>query len=216
MTLFSMLTIVDYIVIAVLVLSAILSTLRGMTREFLGLAGWFLAIFLAYISAPYLEPQIARFINIDVLSQILAWTIPFVASVVVWYILASIISPGLKRAGLGALDNWLGAFFGLIRGVLFVVAAYLGSAIVLQGDKNLPDQVTASVSAKISRDILTLATPLIPDGFQLMVGQVQNGDITLDDISPDAPELVKRGKQNVEAGTANTANALELLEDEQN
>ena len=42
----SALTLFDYAVILVLIISAILSTLRGMTREFLGLTGWFISILL--------------------------------------------------------------------------------------------------------------------------------------------------------------------------
>ena len=40
---FSGLTYFDYIVLIVISISAIFSMLRGMTREFLGLAGWVIA-----------------------------------------------------------------------------------------------------------------------------------------------------------------------------
>ena len=49
MTILAALTIFDYGVIAVLVISALFSTLRGMTREFLGLMGWFIAIALSRV-----------------------------------------------------------------------------------------------------------------------------------------------------------------------
>jgi membrane protein required for colicin V production len=45
----SALNILDYAIIIILVVSAILSTLRGMTREALGLVGWPIAIFAANI-----------------------------------------------------------------------------------------------------------------------------------------------------------------------
>ena len=41
---FTALTVVDYAVVFVLIVSAIFSTLRGMTREFLGLLGWVVAV----------------------------------------------------------------------------------------------------------------------------------------------------------------------------
>ena len=41
---FTTLTIVDYAVVFVLFLSAVFSTLRGMTREFLGLLGWVVSV----------------------------------------------------------------------------------------------------------------------------------------------------------------------------
>ena len=51
---FSGLTYFDYIVLIVISISAIFSMLRGMTREFLGLAGWLIAVFIAVTSAPAL------------------------------------------------------------------------------------------------------------------------------------------------------------------
>ena len=43
---FISLTYFDYIVLVIIGLSAVFSMLRGMTREFLGLAGWVLAVFM--------------------------------------------------------------------------------------------------------------------------------------------------------------------------
>ena len=216
MSIISMLNFVDYIVLVVLIVSAILSTLRGMTREFLGLAGWFIAIFLAKIIAPNLEPVIAEYLNVDVLVPILAWTIPFVSTVVIWFIIASLISPGLKKAGLGALDKWFGAFFGVVRGVLFVVAAYLGGAVIVNGEQNLPTVLTQSVSGDVSRSILSLSKPIIPSNVQDILEQVESVDIEIGDLAPDAPELVERRKDNVETGTTNITNQLDLLADEVN
>lgn len=216
MSILAMLNFVDYIVIGVLAISAILSTLRGMTREFLGLAGWFISIFIANVSAPQLEPIISEYLNIDVLVPILAWTLPFITTVVVWFIIASLIAPGLKKAGLGALDKWFGAFFGLLRGVLFVVAAYLGGAMLFNGETNLPQSMTGSLTGQTSRTILTIAQPIVPSSFQEMLNDVQSVDIDLEDLAPDAPELVERGKDNVETGTTNVTDQLELLDDERN
>src|SRR6056300_925432 len=114
---FSSLTYFDYIVLVVIGLSAVFSMLRGMTREFLGLAGWVLAVFIAVTTAPVMTKWLSGFLKVDGLTDILSWALPFTATVVIWFILASLISPGLKRAGLGALDTWFGILFGVLRGV---------------------------------------------------------------------------------------------------
>ena len=116
---FTTLTIVDYVVIFALFLSAVFSTLRGMTREFLGLLGWVVSIVFANYAKPLLENPIADLIKSDGLSAALAWGLPFVATVIIWFILASLLSPGLTRAGLGSLDRWIGIIFGLVRGYLW-------------------------------------------------------------------------------------------------
>ena len=118
----SALNILDYAIIIILVVSAILSTLRGMTREALGLVGWPIAIFVAKYSAPAIELLIFSLINLGGIGKALSWALPFAVVVVLWFVLASILAPGLKRAGLGALDRWLGVIFGLVRGYVIVLA----------------------------------------------------------------------------------------------
>ena len=107
------LTIVDYSVIFALFMSAVFSTLRGMTRELLGLLGWAVSIVVANYAKPLLEDPIADLINADELTAPLAWGLPFAATVIIWFLLASLLSPGLTRAGLGSLDRWLGVIFGV-------------------------------------------------------------------------------------------------------
>ena len=70
---FTTLTIVDYAVVFVLFMSAVFSTLRGMTREFLGLLGWVVSVVVANYAKPLLEDPIADLINADGLSAALAW-----------------------------------------------------------------------------------------------------------------------------------------------
>ena len=72
---FTALTVVDYAVVFVLIVSAIFSTLRGMTREFLGL-GWVVAVVVANYARPLLEDPIADMIDADRLSAALAWGLP--------------------------------------------------------------------------------------------------------------------------------------------
>ena len=52
---FTTLTLVDYGIVFIFVLSATMSILRGLTREILGLAGWGVSILIANYSAPLLE-----------------------------------------------------------------------------------------------------------------------------------------------------------------
>ena len=120
----SALNILDYSIIIILAVSAILSTLRGMTREALGLVGWPIAIFAAIYSAPVIELLIFSLINLGGIGKALSWALPFAVVVVLWFVLASILAPGLKRAGLGALDRWLGVIFGLVRGYVIAVLTY--------------------------------------------------------------------------------------------
>ena len=119
------LNIIDFVAIIVLVISGGLATLRGMTRELMGLIGWPIAIIAAKLSAPYLQPTLAELIKVEGISDALAWGVPFVIVVILWFAFSSLVSPGLSKAGLGGLDRWLGFLFGLIRGFVIVLRGLL-------------------------------------------------------------------------------------------
>ncbi len=155
----ALLTIVDYAVFFVLFMSVVFSTLRGMTREFLGLLGWIVSIVVANYTKPLLEDPISDLINADGLSAALAWALPFAATVLIWFLLASLLSPGLTRAGLGSLDRWLGVIFGLARGYLLVLLLFIGTVLALEGENKLPATIQDAQS-----------TPLISQSAQYFVG----------------------------------------------
>ena len=205
MTILAAFTIFDYGVIAVLVISALFSTLRGMTREFLGLAGWLVSIALSRVVAPYLEPTIDSFVPVEGLAEILSWALPFAGSVVVWYILASLISPGLKRAGLGVLDKWLGILFGIARGMVLITLLYSGTVMILKSEDKLPTAMSESASAPSIRYITSLFAPLLPAGLLDKLGGMR---------LPDSVELGQTTTEMIDKGTDAVEDAFSLKKDE--
>ena len=205
MTILAAFTIFDYGVIAVLVISALFSTLRGMTREFLGLTGWFVSIALSRVIAPYLEPTIDSFVPVEGLAEILSWALPFAGSVVVWYILASLISPGLKRAGLGVLDRWLGILFGIARGMVLITLLYSGTVMILKSQDKLPTAMSESASAPSIRYITSLFAPLLPAGLSDKLGGM---------LLSDSVELGQTTTEMIDKGTDSVEDAFSLKKDE--
>jgi len=162
----SALTLFDYSVILVLIISATLSTLRGMTREFLGLIGWFISIFVARLTASFVESWLSDFIAVDGLTEVLSWALPFAGTAVIWFIFASLIAPSLKRAGLGALDTWLGVIFGVIRGALLMTVFYVGSVLFVQAEDKLYPFMKDSQSSPYIRIITLGFAPFLPNNWQ--------------------------------------------------
>ena len=146
---FTTLTLVDYGIVLVFILSATMSILRGLTREVLGLAGWGISILIANYSAPLMEDPIVDFLQVKGLGAALAWGLPFAASVVIWFILASLIAPGLKRVGFGSLDRWLGVLFGFVRGYGLVLIVFVAAVFAVEGEDNLPETVKNSHSTPL-------------------------------------------------------------------
>lgn len=212
---FASLNFVDYAILVVLAISSILSTLRGMTREALGLLGWALSILMARLIAPVLEDPLSGIVPNEQLVSGIAWTVPFVITVILWFVIASLISPGLKKAGLGSLDRWLGVLFGFVRGIFIVTAIYLGVVIGLGGESNLPKIVPQSQSANVIRAIGSVMQPLLPEQLaeQLQEGL---GEADIDALTPTQPEFIENGLDTIGDRASERNDALQLLGDEQN
>ena len=206
---FSVLNLVDYAVIVVLVVSALFSILRGMTRELLGICGWVISVFVAKLSAPALEPLIENIINIEGLSAALSWALPFAITVVVWFVIASLMSPGLKRAGLGSLDRWLGVIFGLVRGYVIVLISYLTAIIALDGESKLPDIVTEAYSTPFVRQSVHSLSGLIPE--EMRDNLLEN--VPLEDGTGEK-DLIDTDENPLSEISETTEDKLDLLADE--
>ena len=206
---FATLTLVDYGILLVLVLSCILSTLRGMTRELLGLIGWVVSYFIATYGAPIIEDSVVDFVQAKSLGQALAWGLPFATSVVVWFILASLIAPGLKRIGFGVLDRWFGVLFGVIRGFGLVLIAFTFFVYAAEGEKNLPETIRDAQSAPVLSRSAHYLAGFLPTELR---------DQLIDNLSYRAPLSTNSVSQvfdaPIEAGKDALDNGMKLLSDE--
>ena len=202
------LNIVDFTTIIVLVISGVLATLRGLTREIMGLAGWPISIVAARLSAPYIEPLLTEMIRVEGISNALSWGIPFIVVVVLWFAFSSVVSPGLSKAGLGGLDRWLGFLFGLIRGFVIVLVIYVGAVIGADGEDRLPGLVTDAQIIPALRESAHLMSGVLPPDM---------GDKITDNLPDAAPvteELQEAGEAVGEAVENSEVEGLELLQDE--
>ena len=125
-------TLIDAIVAAVIVLSAILAYSRGLVREAMAIAGWVLAAVLAYIFAPQVEPLVKELPVIGdflkdscELSIIAAFAGVFALGLVVMSLFTPLFSSAVQRSVLGGLDQALGFAFGVVRGILLVAVAFI-------------------------------------------------------------------------------------------
>ncbi len=187
---FATLTLVDYGIVFVLVLSAIMSILRGVTREILGLAGWGVSILIANYFAPILEEPIVAFLQVKGLGAALAWGLPFAVSVVIWFIVASLAAPGLKRIGLGSFDRWLGVLFGFVRGYGLVLIVFVAAVFAAEGEKNLPKTVKESHSTPLLSRGAHYFSGFIPEDYRDQLisylsyrAQASNSGVT---VEPDS------------------------------
>ncbi|MTH35592.1 CvpA family protein [Paracoccus limosus] len=125
-------TIIDGIVAAVIILSAILAYARGFVRESLAILGWIGAAVLAFIFAPTVRPMVAQVPGLSKflgdsceLATIAGFAAVFALALVVFSIITPLFSSVVQRSALGGVDQGIGFLFGVARGILLVAVAFI-------------------------------------------------------------------------------------------
>ena len=111
---------IDIAMLAVVGLSALVGVLRGLTFEILSLLGWVAAWFAGLWFGPLIAPHLS--IASPSLNHIAAFAIAFVVALIVCGLAARAISALVGKTPLKPLDRLLGAAFGVLRGVLVLLA----------------------------------------------------------------------------------------------
>jgi len=108
---------VDWAIVGIIVISALLSLWRGFVREALALAGWVLAFFLARAFHEELSPYLSDAIGSAQTKRALAWLAIFLLVIFVSYLIAKLSQVLIDKVGLTTPDRLLGVAFGLLRGL---------------------------------------------------------------------------------------------------
>lgn len=182
-------TIIDGIVAAVIILSAVLAYARGFVRESLAILGWIGAAVLAFIFAPMARPMIAQIPGLNKfladsceLSTIAGFAAVFALALVLFSILTPLFSSVVQRSALGGIDQGMGFLFGVARGILLVAIAFIVY------DRVMSDQAVAMVDNSRSAQV-----------FAQMTGRMD------EEIPQDAPQWVVRRYEQLVRGCVSTA-----------
>ena len=133
----------DLALIAVVLVSAFLSMLRGFTREVLAIASWAAAAAAAYYFHPMALPYVKPYISKDTIALAVAASAVFFVTLIVVSIITVKISDMILDSKIGALDRSLGFLFGAGRGYLLCVIAFIFFAWLVP-EKNYPAWVQNS------------------------------------------------------------------------
>lgn len=132
-------TVIDFVVIGVVLLSLAVGAWRGMVSEILALVAWVVAFLVARTWATpaggWLATGLADPLAEPLMQQVAGFVAIFVAVLILFALARWVVSLLLRAVGLAPLDRVLGSLFGVARGVLVV---WVG--VLLAGLTALPQQ----------------------------------------------------------------------------
>jgi membrane protein required for colicin V production len=160
-------TTVDWIIASVFLVSVLLGLLRGVTREFVSLAGWIMGLVLAFFFA---EPLGATLPIEPVLRTPVGALLILAGVLILAALLGAVLRALLAAVKLSTLDRLLGAVFGFARAALV-----LGVAVLLAGTTAMPKAAWWKQSELLPwlEAGVAFASPLLPEPLNRLRGRAQ-------------------------------------------
>jgi membrane protein required for colicin V production len=115
----------DLFLIAVMLISGLLAMVRGLIREVLSIAGWGAAAVAGLYAYSKLLPMTKQYISNDYMAAGVTVAGAFFATLIIVSVITVKISDKILDSRIGALDRTLGFLFGLFRGLIIVVVAFI-------------------------------------------------------------------------------------------
>jgi membrane protein required for colicin V production len=180
-----MLTAFDVGIGVLVLISAILATARGFTREILSLATWAgSAAIAAY--AYFNHKEIARgYIAEPIVADIVTVLGTFIVALIILHLITMRIADFVVDSRIGPLDRTLGFIFGVARGVLIAVIVVVFGLWLMPA--NLPSWAAESRSLPILRNFGDSLIALLPPDLEKQVTDLlhRGAGGTGEDASPD-------------------------------
>jgi membrane protein required for colicin V production len=112
----------DAVMLGLLVLSTLVGIVRGLVSEVMSLLGWFVAYVVARMFAADIAPllpvgQPGSQVNFGA-----GFAAVFVGTLIFWAICSWLVRMLLRASPLSGIDRLLGAVFGLVRGLVLLLA----------------------------------------------------------------------------------------------
>ncbi len=155
-------TIFDYVVATILLVSIIVSVLRGLVREILSLIGWVAAFVVASLFAEQFATMLVFLPSHPVLRTIVAFLLLLLGMALLMAIVNWAIMRAVQAAGLTLADRGLGGLFGLARGVVIVLAL-----VMVAGMTKLPqmDFWKQALLSPLAETAVRTVKPWLPESI---------------------------------------------------
>lgn len=126
----------DWLILAILLISCLISLKRGFVKEALSMLNWVVAFFVAVTFREPLSALLAEQISTPSVREIVAFTMLFAATLIVGAMLNFLLAEVVRMTGLSGTDRFFGVVFGFVRGfiLVMVILIFVPSLVNVQED----------------------------------------------------------------------------------
>ena len=176
----------DILLLGVMLVSGLLAMIRGFMREILSITAWAAAAVATLLLYPRLLPIAKANISSDIVATGAVIGGVFLITLLIVSIITVRISDMVLDSRIGALDRTLGFLFGLGRGLIIVVVAFLFFAWLVPAAKQ-PDGVTQrQIAARCCNRTGEWLQALLPQDMDNYLSQWFKKRPKGDEDTPDA------------------------------
>jgi len=179
-------TLLDIVLIVVMLVSALLAMVRGFMREVLSITAWVLAAAATLYSYGKLLPFAKQYFNNDIVAAVAVIGGVFLVTLLVVSVLTIRVSDMVLDSRVGALDRTLGFLFGLARGLIIVVIAYMFFDWLVP-DRSKPDWVLHAKSKVVLSSAGDWLKAQLPDDPENTILKKLKRPRPEDSDTPDTP-----------------------------
>jgi membrane protein required for colicin V production len=203
-------TVLDVLLLVVMLISGMLAMIRGFMREILSIGAWAVAAFATLYAYPRVLPMVKQYISSDIVAAGAAVAGVFLLTLLVVSVITIRISDMVLDSRVGALDRTLGFLFGLGRGLIIVVVAFLFFAWLVP-DRSQPEWVRGAKSKVVLQSTGQWLMSMLPDDPEsTILKRLKKPKPEDQDAPPDAaPGQRSQGPSPVMQALANPATARE-------
>jgi membrane protein required for colicin V production len=163
-------TLLDIILIGVMLISAVLAMIRGFVREILSIAAWVIAALVTLYSFTKLLPLAKTYFNNDVVAYAVVLGGTFLGTLLVVSVITVRFSDMVLDSRVGALDRTMGFLFGLARGLVIVVVAFLFFAWLVP-DRSQPEWIRGAKSRVVLQGTGDWLMSMLPEDLDATISK---------------------------------------------
>ncbi len=193
-------TLLDILLLGVMLVSGILAMVRGFMREILSIASWVAAAAATLYAYPRLLPVAKQYVTSDLVAAGVTIAGTFIGTLLIVSIFTIKISDMILDSRVGALDRTLGFLFGLGRGLIIVVVAFLFFAWLVP-DRSQPEWVKNAKSKVVLQGTGQWLMSMLPDDPESTILKRLKRP-KFDEDAPEAPPGTPERRSDRGAGSA--------------